>query len=72
MILSNESNFRWHFAHQIKNVKNYQWNKMTYNEIYKIGYNKIIMLPQKNKKIKKFIVTGSVKQRGAQMQFEMT
>jgi hypothetical protein len=45
---------------------------MTYNEIYKIGYNKIIMLPQKNKKIKKFIVTGSVKQRGAQMQFEMT
>jgi hypothetical protein len=33
--LSNELNCHWHFAYQIKNVKQYKWNKLTYNEIYK-------------------------------------
>jgi hypothetical protein len=35
--LSNELDFRWHFAYQIKNVKKILIKqKMTYNEIYKI------------------------------------
>jgi hypothetical protein len=60
----------WHLFQQIQNVKNYEWNKMTYNEIYKIlSFEKtklittILLCPQDNL----IIIIGSAKQRRAEI-----